>query len=208
MDLHSDLQGLVCDAAVRRVALRRAGSRELAEDALQETYWHVVHADLGNVGDLRAYFVRALVREIDHLRRRAGAVLVADVTSAVEQGATSGSRNPPDSVERQAAMRQLGETVLERLNSDREELMAAVPGRSLDQQLYRTGIVIAAGTIFLLLLQGTVARTDENQVLRSVYPQWFADPGLTAAGRDQRLSRGRRDVRGVQQRLVTRDELC
>jgi DNA-directed RNA polymerase specialized sigma24 family protein len=206
MGFHDDLVQLARDPEIRGWATKRAGSRELAEDALQETYWNVVRKDPEAIDDLRRYFFRALAHEISHLRTRPGAIPVEDVAAADEQRAASSRGSPPDSVAHEAEVRRLAQSVLNRLDIDREQLMAAVPGRSPNQRRYRSGIVVAARTIFLLLLQGTVARLDENEVLRSTYHPWFADPSLTADVKDQRLSRGRRDVRVVLQRLVSRDE--
>jgi hypothetical protein len=204
---HDELKRVASDPAIRRLATGRAGSRELAEDALQEAYSNVVKRDLGAIDDLRAYFIRALVREIGHLRARPAPIFVEDIAAAGEREAAPSGRTPPDSVEHEAEIRRLAQRVLSRLDTDREQLMAAVPGRSGYPRRYRTAIVAAARAIFLLILQGNVSSADWNAVLRSVYSPWFGEAGLASDATDQRLSRGRYDVRTLLQRVLPRYEL-
>jgi DNA-directed RNA polymerase specialized sigma24 family protein len=207
MGFQEDLERVRHDPAIRGLALQRAGSRELAEDALQETYWNVAQREPEAIGDLRAYFCTALVHEIGHQRTRRTPTPVEDINSAVDQESASPGRNPPRSVEHEAEIRRLGENMLSRLDSDREELMATVPRRSPDQRRYRAGILAAARAIFLLLVEGYVTSADWNAVLGSAYSAWFAESGLAADAKDQRLSRGRYDVRMLLQRLLPRDDL-
>jgi hypothetical protein len=204
---HDDLARVALDPAIQRMALRRAGSRELAEDALQEVCSNIAKRDPGGIDDLRAYFITALVRQISHLRARPAAILVEDIDAAGEQGAASAGGAPPDSVEHEAEIRQLARRVLSRLDADPEQLMAAVPGRSDHPRRYRVAIIAAARAIFLLILQGQVASADWNAVLKRCYARWFAEAGLAADATDQRLSRGRYDVRMLLQRLLPREEL-
>jgi hypothetical protein len=207
MGFYEDLAIVARDPAIMRLAIRRARSRELAEDALQETYWNVVKKDPTVIDDLRAYFIRALVREIDHQRARSTAIPVEDVAAAGEREAASSRRPPSDSVEHEAEIRKLAQTVLSRLETDHGQLMAAVPGRSPNPQYYRTAVVAAARKIFLMLLQGWVASADWNAALKSAYPLWFAGVGLAPDAVDQRLSRGRSDVRMLLRRFLAWEEL-
>jgi hypothetical protein len=207
MGFYDDLATVVLDPAIRRLALWRAGSRELAEDALQEAYSNVVKKDPGAIDDLRAYFIRALVREINHLRARPAPIPVEDIAAASEQGAASSGRTASDSVEHEAEILWLARSLLSRLDIDREQLMAAVPGRSAHPWRYRIAILATARAIFLMLLQSSVASADWNAALKSAYSPWFAEAGLASDAVDQRLSRGRYDVRMLLQRLVLRDEL-
>jgi DNA-directed RNA polymerase specialized sigma24 family protein len=207
MRSHDELARIARDPAIRRLAMRRADSRELAEDALQESYWNVARQDLEIVADVRAYFTRALLREINRQRTRPGPTLVGDITSDGEADSASSIHGPPESVERQAELLRLAQAVLAQLHRNREELMNTVPRRSPDQRRYRSAIVAAAGTIFLMLLQSAVASADWNAALRSAYSPWFAEAGLAPDAADQRLSRGRYDVRCLLQRLVPRERL-
>lgn len=207
MGIREDFVRIALDPAVRKLAVRWAGSRELAEDALQETYWNVVKKDPGSIDDLRAYFIKALARETNHQRARSRLVPVEDIATVVEQRAASSGRTPPDSVEHEAELRRMAQSLLKRLDVERGQLMAAVPGRSTDPWRYRSAIVATARAIFLLLLQGSVTSADWNALLKAKYSPWFAEAGLEPYATDQRLSRGRFDVRTLLQGLLPRDEL-
>jgi hypothetical protein len=202
---HDDLVRVVRDRAIYRLAVRRAGSHELAEDALQEVSSKLVKMDLGPIDDVRAYFVRALVREIHRMRARPSEIPIEDFTAADEQRAAASRRIPQDSVEHEAEIRRLAQTVLNQLNAD-NELAATVPGRSADPQQYRAAIITAAWAIFLMLLQGMAASADWNAALKSSY-SWFTEADLAPEVIYQRLSRGRLDVRTLLQRLVPQDQI-
>jgi hypothetical protein len=203
---HDDLVRVLRDRAIYRLAVRRAGSHELAEDALQEVGSKLVKMDLGPIDDVRAYFVRALVREIGRMRTRPTEIPVEDVTAADEQRAAASRRIPQDSVEHEAEICRLAQTVLSQLNADSEGLAATVPGRSADPQQYRVAIIAAARAIFLMLLQSMVASADWNAALKSSY-SWFTEADLAPEVIYQRLSRGRLDVRTLLQRLVPQDQI-
>jgi hypothetical protein len=208
MGFSDELAALACDPETRRLAMRRAGSRELAEDALQGTYWNIARmADPGSIRDLGAFFRTCVIREINHQRARPAAIPVEDVAVAGEREAASSGRPPPDSVEHEAEIWRLAQSVLSRLETGHRDLMAAVPGRSADPRYYRTAVVAAARKVFLMLIQGWATSADWNAALKSAYPLWFASAGLAPDAADQRLSRGRSDVRMVLRRLVPRAEL-
>jgi DNA-directed RNA polymerase specialized sigma24 family protein len=208
MGFYDDLAIVARDPAIMRLAERRAGSRELAQDAVQATFLAVSQVkDPERIADLHAFFRTALIREIIHQRTRSSFIPVEDIASAGEQGDSSPGPRPPESVEHAAEIRRLAQSVLYLLDIHREQLLAAVPGRSPDQRQYRVGILAAARAIFLLLVEGSVASADWNAVLRSSYSPWFAEAGLASCAADQRLSRGRLDVRMLLQRLVPRDQI-
>jgi hypothetical protein len=206
MDFHGDLVTVAFDSAITRQARRRAGSRELAEDAIQDTIWNIAQQDVTKINNLPAYFRTALTRQISHRLTRTGPVLVEDIASVAELQAPWSDRTPPDSVEHEAEIRRLAQTVLNRIDIDPEELMAAVPRRSPDPRRYATAIFATARANFLMLLQGAVASADLNELLKSSYPRWF-EPQLGPDVTDQRLSRGRYDVRMLLQRVLPREEL-
>ena len=208
MGFSDDLAALARDPDTRRLAMRRAGSRELAEDALQETYWNIAKmAQPGSIRDLGAFFRTSLIREINHLRARRGPLPVEDIAAAGEQGAASSSRTLPDSVEHVVEIRRLAQCVLSRFETDHGQLMTAVPRRSADPRYYRSAILAAARKIFLMLVRGSVTSADWNAALKFAYPLWFAEAGLPPDAVDQRLSRGRSDVRMLLRRLLAREEL-
>jgi DNA-directed RNA polymerase specialized sigma24 family protein len=62
-----DLTRVAQDPAIRRLAERRAGSRELAEDAMQETYYAVARVkNPETIRDLGAFFRASLVNQTNH----------------------------------------------------------------------------------------------------------------------------------------------
>lgn len=209
MGFREDLARLVRDPAIRRLAHARAGSRELAEDALQETYCAVARVKSPQaIQDLRAYYCRSLIREIIHQRSPSSLVPVEDIaTTAEQERAGSPFRDPPTSVENEACIRLLAETMLTRLEHDRDQLMSSVPARSPDHRRYRAAIIAAAQVILLLLLRGDTAPADWNTILKSGYPQWCDEPGSPRDARDQRLSRARRDVQSLLRTILSRYEL-
>lgn len=212
MGFLDDVAKLAEDPDVRRLAERRAGSRELAEDARQETFRAVAQIkDPESIRDLRAFFCKSLIHEINHQLARPAPVLTEDIGTISErrQARTSSSGpTPPTSVESEAHLRLLARAVLTRLDRDRDELIAAIPARSGDGRRYQTTIVTAALTILLLLVEGSATSADWNSVLKSAYPQWCDEHGLATAAIDQRLSRARKDVQLLLQAIFPREELA
>jgi hypothetical protein len=210
MGFLDDLARVAQDPEVRRLARRRAGSRELAEDALQETYLAVARArQPESIRDLRAFFRTSLIHEIDHQLARPnprpvdGIAATADLTD----GRAPLHAHTGASVEDEVGWRLLAETLRTRLDHEREQLTASVPGRSADQNMYRSAMTAAAGKILNLLLQGHVGRGDWNAILKQECPQWCDEPGIPHGTIDQRLSRARYDVQFLLKELITPDEL-
>ncbi|HEY1347048.1 MAG TPA: sigma factor, partial [Streptosporangiaceae bacterium] len=76
---HDELTRIWRDPQIRGLALRRAGRHDLAEDALQETYYSVARVkDPGRIENLRAFFCRALINQISHLRSQLNPIPVED----------------------------------------------------------------------------------------------------------------------------------
>lgn len=210
MDFHEDLATIVKDAEILRLAIRRAGSRELAEDAIQETARAVAERkSLDAIENLRGFFYVALVHEIDHQLGRTSAILVGDAVELA--GGTSLARAlPPISVEGDAHLRMLAGVVLARLERERARkgLADLIPGRSAGPALYLSAVFRAAKVVFVLLLEGYVTAPDWNAILKAAYPQWCDEPGLARDARDQRLSRARRDVQALLRSVLSRDEFA
>lgn len=215
MDIYDDLADVAADQEMYRQAVRRAGSRELAEDALQET----VRAIAGRkspeaIENLAGFFYVSLIREIDHQLGRPTAVPVGDdigLISDRSQARTFPAGAPlSPSVEDEAHLRVLAETVLNRFECERarNQLTALVAARSEDPRRYRNAIASAAKAIFELLLDGHVTAADWNVILKAAYPAWCDEPGLARAAIDQRLSRARHDVQSLFQSILTRDQLA
>ena len=208
MGFHEDLADLAQDSAIRRIALRRARSRELAEDALQETYRTVAQtANPEAIEDLRKFFCKSLIHTINRLLSL-NAPIPADDIDAIADSCQSLRTSPVDSVEDEAQLRILAEAAFTRLERDRGGLLATIPARSDDPLRYRGAILAAAGTILYLLLRGPVTTADWNSALRSEYPQCFDDPGLPSDAIYQRLSRARADMKLLLQVIIPRDRLA
>jgi len=211
MEFRDDLAKLVQDAAIRRLAQRRARSRELAEDALQDTYYAVARTQHPEaIEDLRAFFCKSLIRTINRQLTLPGAIPAGDIGAIADsrQGLSSSGTSPPASVASEAHLHLLAEVALNRLERDRAELLAMIPGRSDDPRRYRCTIIAAAETILRLLFDGPVTMADWNAVLRSEYPQWCDEPGLAHEAMYQRLSRARGDVHVLLRAILPRERLA
>lgn len=209
-----ELARIAADPEMFRRAVRRAGSRELAEDAMQETVRAIVdRKSPAAIENLRAFFYVALIREIDHQLGRPAAIPAADIGALSDRGQDRGSLSiaPLQApIQDEAHMRILAEAVLARFDRGRasDMLMTLVPARSDDPRRYRTAIVAAARAVFDLLLDGHVTAADWNAILKAAYPQWCDEPGLARSAIDQRLSRARRDVQSLLRSLISRDQLA
>jgi DNA-directed RNA polymerase specialized sigma24 family protein len=214
MGFHEDLARMAADPEMLRRAMRRAGSRELAEDAMQETARAIAERKCPDViENLRGFFYVALIREIDHQLGRPAAIPAEDIGALSDrsQERTSGlAAVLPASVDDEVRVRLLAEAVLERFDRERgrDLLMALVPARSDDPRGYRIAIVSAARTVFGLLLEGYVTPADWNAILKNTYPQWCDEPGLARAAMDQRLSRARRDLQSLLRSVLSRDQFA
>jgi len=211
---HEDLATIIKDTEMLRLAIRRAGSRELAEDAIQETARALgERKSLDAIENLRGFFYVSLVHEIDHQLGRTSAIPAGDpgeIWDRRRDVSSPAAALLPVAVEWDAHLRILADAVLARLERERARngLTAMIPARSADPGLYRSAIARAAKAIFALLLEGYVTAADWNAILRSAYPQWCDEPGLARDARDQRLSRARRDVQSLLRSVLSRDQLA
>jgi DNA-directed RNA polymerase specialized sigma24 family protein len=210
---HDDLATIVNDPEMFRLAIRRAGSRELAEDAIQETARALgERKSLDEIENLRGFFYVALIHEINHQLGRPSAIPAGDageIRDRQRDRVSLAGALPPVAVYQNAQLRLLAYEVLGSLERERAQngLAARIPGRSGDPSLYRTAIARAAKIIFALLLEGYVTAADWNAILKAAYPQWCDEPGLASDARDQRLSRARRDVQSLLRSVLSRDQL-
>jgi DNA-directed RNA polymerase specialized sigma24 family protein len=208
-----ELARIAADPEMLRLAVRRAGCLELAQDAMQETARAIVERKSPEaIENLRAFFYVALIRQIDHQLGRPAAIPDADIslTSDRHQSRTSLSAQQPAPVEGAAQLRILADRVLAVFERERayDGLTSMIPARSGDPGHYRSAIAWAAKTIFSLLVEGYVTAPDWNAILKAAYPQWCDEPGLAPDARDQRLSRARRDVQQLLRTVLSRDELA
>jgi len=212
MGFHDELARIARDPEIRRLAERRAASRELAEDALQETYYAVARTrSPEHIRDLRAFFCTSLIREINHQLVRPAPILTDDIGAISDRG--QGRPSPfagarPAPVESQAHLGILAEAVLKRLDGDWAQLFVLIPARSNDPRRYQVVILGTAKAVLWLLLEGYVTQADWSAILKRAYPQWCDEPGLAREAVDQRLSRARRDVQGLLRQMFSRDDLA
>jgi DNA-directed RNA polymerase specialized sigma24 family protein len=194
-----DLAALVQDPAIRALARHRAGSRELAEDALQDTFYYAARKSPEEIRDLLSFFCKSLTRTIDRELARSAARPTEDIAAIADSrpGLSPPGTAAADSIAGEVHLRALTEAAFNRLERERQrgELMAMIPARSEDPRRYRATILEAAEKILRLLCEGPVPAADWNAVLTSEYPQWFDESGLAYDGQYRRLSRARADVR-------------
>jgi hypothetical protein len=201
-----DLLAIWADPEVRKLAARRAGDPDLAQDALLQAVCAVAQAgDLQRINDLKAYFCRVLINEVYHLRGQLAAARVCDPAALAEM---SNGRMPGAPLDEAALVtRLMARTWLERFRIQRDHLRASVPGRSGQPSRYRDLIVAVAERVLHGACSGGVSQADVNEALQATLPEWFGQPGAAENTYHQHLSRARRDVQALLQDVVNRDEL-
>ena len=211
MGFLDDVAALVQDQAIRRLAERRSRSRDLGEDALQDTFRSVAQTQNPEaIRDLRAFFCKSLINAINRQLALSAPIPAEDIAAIADsrQSLSSSAAAASACVASQAELRVLAEAAVSRLERDRADLMAKVPGRSDDPLRYQSAIIAVTATILRLLFAGPVTQEDWNAILRSEYPQWCDDRGQARDAMYQRLSRGRADVQQLLQTLVPRDQFA
>jgi DNA-directed RNA polymerase specialized sigma24 family protein len=209
-DFRHELLAILNDPQVRGLARRKAGDPDLAEDALQSTYYAITQvADPAAIRDLRAYFCRSLIREVNHQRAQLGATLVDDFAKLADerQGRSGTSLTVPRPVDETASLHILAEDWLRPFTTQRGDLLSSVPGRSSHPARYRDVIVAAAERALRACMVEKVTDADHNDFLSDAYPGWFAETGCAQNTRDKRLERARADIRALLQSLIDRKDL-
>src|SRR5271166_1882946 len=134
-----ELLDIMKDAGIRRLALHRAGSPDLAEDALNETYCAVATVrEPARIGNLKAYFCKVLINETARLRAQLRTIPAGDLTemSDLRQAPASSSGG----LEHHVHLSLLTEALFARLETHRDEWRAGIPGRLSDPDGYRAAI--------------------------------------------------------------------
>lgn len=190
---------------VRRLAARRAGDPDLAQDALLAAVVAVARvSDLARIENLKAYFCRVLINEVYRLRGQLAAARPCD--SATLAAVSDAGKSAPSPAE-EAVIRLLARVWLKRFRTQHVHLRAAVPGRSRQPARYRDLIVQTAEHILRTTLDGNVSWADCNETLQAALPDWFGQPGSAGNTSHQHLSRARRDVQDLLKAVISRDEL-
>jgi DNA-directed RNA polymerase specialized sigma24 family protein len=192
------------DPRVRGFARRVAGDPDVAEDALQSTYYAMARLEhLAGIENIKAYFYRVLLREIGRERSQLGAILVEDFTRTAEerQAAAPVSHQSSAGFEDLACISVQFGSMRQRLVARRLNLLASIPARSADPARYRTVIYAAAEQILCAGMTGESSDADGNDAFRAAFPGYFAQPGASANTLHQRFLRARGDLRALLQAL-------
>jgi Sigma-70 region 2 len=182
------------DPRIFRLARRWAGSRELAEDGLQETFYLLATIrDPSRIINLRAYFCTTLYNEIN--KQRSQVVLV------VEPDVLAGQIDPRRVLAQQAwDVAELAdwyvccERRLTRFRRTRGALLATIPASSPDPVRYRALILTFVENLLTEAFYGCLSRAELNADLRAAYRDWFDAAGIPDSVRHKRLSRARHDL--------------
>jgi hypothetical protein len=193
------------DPEVRRLAARRAGDPDLAQDALLAAVAAVARvSDLARIENLKAYFCRVLINEVYRLRGQLAAARPCDPATLAAMSDARTSAPPPAE---EAVTRLLARTWLDQLRARRVHLRAAVPGRSREPARYRDLMIRTAEHILRTAVDGNVSWADCNEALQGALPDWFGQPGSAENTCHKHLSRARRDVQDLLRAIISRDEL-
>jgi hypothetical protein len=208
-DFQQELLAIREDPDVRSLALRRAKSPEVAEDALQTAFYAVSRIpNPGAIEDLRAYFCRVLIREVYRELGQLQATAMEDFTGLADrrQSRPGSSLPAPRPFPEEVSIRLLGRGWLGIFTARRGELAASVPRRSRDPVRYQRLIVRVAEHVLMTIL-GDNADADINAALRRGYAEWFAARSSGENARHQRLLRARADVCALLKSIVERGDL-
>jgi hypothetical protein len=202
------------DRRIWKLALRYAdGDHDLAEDALQETCWAILHMrSPERIENLEAYFRTVLKRTVaDQCVYKSRAPVPAGdleaVAAEVDRGGMTADAELSRDVAAGAILRVLASAWLDRLCSRREQLGAMLPDSSGNPGRYRDVLAATAEKVLCSLLAGSVSWADCNDAMKAAYPEWFAEPGCKQNTLDRRLSRARSDVRAMLKAVIGSDDL-
>jgi DNA-directed RNA polymerase specialized sigma24 family protein len=209
-NFQQELLALWNDPVIWRLAVRRAGSSDLAEDALQETFYSIARVQCPQrIENLPAFFRTALIHEIDRQRRHLGPRPVEnpETVAGYRQPDLLWPHSVPHAVDKEAVRILLAEMWFSRFQREREQLRAMVPGRSSRPSCYRATMIAVAEAILHAAVAGDVSWADCNQDLQAAQPDWFDEPGCPQGTLYQRLSRARKDVQMLLMAVVDREDL-
>lgn len=194
------------DPKVKRLARARAGDSELAEDALQETFYAVARLrNPDRIVDLRAYYCRVLLRNIHRLRSQLGAILIEDFGVVADTCQRKpGGEPPPPPFDEAVGSQLLIQDMLRYLATHRATLSYTAPGRSPDPARYRDVIVTVVERVLLASVAGGLGDAEQNLAFRALYPRWFAEAGVAISNVHQRFARARVDVCRLLQEITRR----
>jgi DNA-directed RNA polymerase specialized sigma24 family protein len=187
------------DPQIKGFARRYARDPQLADDALQSTYYAMARLKhLDEIKNLRAYFCRVLVNQVRRERGQLGAALFEDFASVadVHRGAVD-SRFASAAFEDAVCSSVQAGTWHKRLIRKRDELTATVSARSDEPSRYRAVIYEAVEQILRAGIKGEPSEADTNGDFRKSYPEYFDEPGASPHNCHQRFRRARMDVNAL-----------
>jgi DNA-directed RNA polymerase specialized sigma24 family protein len=197
------------DPQVKKLARARAGDPDVAEDALQETFYLLARLrQPQHIDDLRKYFCKVLIHSVYRLRGQLGATTVDDAGGLVDtSGRRVGGEAPPALFDEVVHTNMVARNWHERLAKQRAALTGSVPGRSPEPGRYRDVIMTTAEGMLLAIVTGDFREVDLNLALRAAYPEWFAERRVAISNIHQRLARARADIRDLLKAVISLDEL-
>lgn len=205
-DFGEELLAIARDPRVRGLARWRVGDRDLAEDVIQEALYSVSRVSHPErIADLKAYFCTVVIREASRLRSVQGALLFDD--PEVATGARRVGGGAPRTLEDAVVSRLMAKTWLSQFRQRKQELRAAVPGRSMHPECYRDHIVAATEAFLMAAALDDPSEKGTREKLLDGYPEWFAEPGCAKNTRDQRFSRAHADVLALLRQVIAREDL-
>ena len=196
-DAHHRLVQIWADPQIKRLARQQARDPQLADDALQSTYYVMARLKhLDQVENMRAYFCRVLVRQVHRERAQLGAAVVEDFAfmADVRGSATDSSFASSIGFEDAACFSVQAWSWHKRLIRGRNELTARVPGRSDKPSRYRAVIYGTVEEILRAGISNEASEADKNEALVAAYPEYFDQPGASRATCHQRFCRARMDI--------------
>lgn len=199
------------DPQVKKLARARAGDPDMAEDALQETFYLLAKiSQPQHIDDLRKYFCKVLIHSVYRLRGQLGAVTVDDAGGgglADASGRALGGEPSPPLFDEVTHTNMVARNWHDRLAKQRVGLTGSVPGRSPEPGRYRDVIMTTAEGMLLAIVTGDFREVDLNLALRAAYPEWFAERRVAMGNIHQRLTRARSDIRDLLKTVISLDEL-
>lgn len=205
-DFHRELLAIAGDPRVMSLARRRVGDHDLAEDVIQEALYSVSRtSDPERIEHLRAYFCTVVIHEAARLRSVQGALPFED--PEVATGARRVDGRAPRTLEEAVVARLMAQTWLAEFKRRKQQLRAAVPGRSTHPDRYRDCIVAAAGAFFEAVALDGVSDSSAKKKLLDEHLKWLAQPECAQNTRDQRFSRANSDLCALLRQVVDREDL-
>lgn len=205
-DLYRELLAIASDPRIMGLARRRTGDRDLAEDVMQEAVYIVSRVrDPERIVNLRAYFCKVVTNEAARLRSMQKALPLDDPEAAT--GARRADGRIPWTLEDAVVARVMAQTWIAEFEQRKQQLRAAVPGRSAHPDRYRYHIMAAAEAFLMAVALVDVSDKIPRETLLAGYPEWFAEPGCAQNARDQRFSRAQADLWALLRLVVAREDL-